>query len=317
MMKRRIAWILAAMFVIGVALSGCGQKGEPGSSEAGATASGPASSGTLPMANPMGGGGKMMAGLTPNMQDHDESSAGAKAPKVDLTAMADAMPDRFLIRNATLTLEAKDVRQAADALTAEARAAKGYVSDTHESVDALGSRSITMTVRVPADRFDGSMQKIESMGKVMEKQVTSDDVTEEFVDSQSRLRNLRHTEDRLLEHLTKTGRLADTLLVEKELARVRLEIEQLEGRIRFLSHRIAFSTITATVKETAHSQTLVPPETFSSGKIASDASRSLVGFSQSAWSVAIWMGIWAVVWAPILVCAWWFYRRSQTAKTAV
>src|SRR5207244_3066349 len=127
----------------------------------------------------------------------------------------------------------------------------------------LGRLSSTIQSRVPFTRFEHWLQQIQALGKVLEEQVTAEDVTEEFVDSQARLHNLTQTELRLLEHLNRTARLADILLVEKELSRVRGEIEQLEGRLRFLQHRIAFSTITVELREAPRTQPLVPSETYS------------------------------------------------------
>jgi hypothetical protein len=224
---------------------------------------------------------------------------------------ADSHPDRYLIKDATLTLEVKDARQASRTLARAVSTARGYVSDTHETVDELGQRSVTTKVRVPFTRFDASMQQIEALGKVLEKQITAEDVTEEFVDSQAKLRNLQRTEQRLLAHLDQTGRLPDILLVEKEVNRVRGEIEQLEGRLRFLEHRIAFSTIELTLNEAARAQLVVPASSYSSGKQASDALRSLVGFLQVIWSSVIWLAIWAVVWLPMALGIWLVYRRRR------
>jgi hypothetical protein len=146
-----------------------------------------------------------------------------------LQTVADSRPDRYLIKNSTLRMEVKDPRKALEKVTESVKASRGYLSDMHETVDGLGARSITVTVRIPATGFDQSMLELQSLGKVLERQVTAEDVTEEFVDSQSRLRNLKKTEERLIAHLTRTGKLSDTLLVEKELTRVRQEISRLKG----------------------------------------------------------------------------------------
>lgn len=226
-----------------------------------------------------------------------------------LTALQESRPDRYLIRNATLTVEVRDARQAARTLIAAVGAARGYVAEAHESVDELGRRSVVVTVRVPFGRFDGSLAQIEALGKVLDKQVTAEDVTEEFVDSQARLRNLQASEQRLLAHLNQAVRLADILLVENALTRVRGEIEQLEGRLRYLAHRIAYSTLAVTLSEAPRSQPVVPPESYSSGKVASDAMRSLLAFGQVAWSGAIWLTVWAVVWVPLALAGWLAFRR--------
>ena len=82
---------------------------------------------------------------------------------------APAAQDRYLIRNATLVLEVKDARGANDRLVASTKQSRGYVSGLQESVDALGARTISLQVRVPAKLFDSSMQALAALGKVMEK----------------------------------------------------------------------------------------------------------------------------------------------------
>jgi len=233
--------------------------------------------------------------------------------------MADSQPDRYLIKNATITVEADDVRKATTTLVESVQAVKGYVSDGHEQADGLGGLTATMQVRVPYTVFDRSMQQLASLGKILEKQVTAQDVTEEFVDTQAKVRNLKRTEVRLLDHLTRTGKLSDTLLIEKELNRVREEVEQLEGRVRFLSHRIAFSTITLTIKEKAKVQALVPPTSYSAAKESSDAIRSLVEFGRGLLSLLIWVGVWIPVWGPMAFVAFLIlrvpYRRYKAGQT--
>jgi hypothetical protein len=238
-----------------------------------------------------------------------------KTEHTTVAALAESRPDRHLIKNATLTLEARDVRQASTQLVAATRAARGYVADTKESADELGRRTVTIQVRVPFDRFDRSVQQIEALGKLAEKQVTAEDVTEEFVDSEAKLRNLKRTELRLIAHLGRTARLSDILLVEKELNRVRGEIEQIEGRLRFLSHRVAFSTLTVTLSEAPGPQTITPPDSYNAGQQLTAAVRSLVAFGRVLWTLAIWLAVWALVWVPLALAGWFAYRRRHVAPS--
>lgn len=217
-----------------------------------------------------------------------------------LAALEKSQADRYLIKNASLTIETEDARKASELLVAAIEELGGYVSDFREAVDRLGRRSIHVQVRVPADKFQSSMERLEPLGKVLSRQVTTEDVTEQFVDTDARLRNLKRTEERLLAHLDRTGKLEDIVEVEHELTRVREQIEVLEGRLRFLSHRVAFSTINTTFQEAPKAEPIVPPETYSMAKIASEAARSLVGFFQRVAARVIWLAIWAVVWVPLL-----------------
>jgi hypothetical protein len=261
---------------------------------------------------PSASGAGAVEGYEGAVQDYDET----KPQK--LTAIADSEPDRYLIKNATLTIESRDVRAVTGKVIAQAKTMKGYVSDLHETVDGLGTRSVTFVVRVPFTDFDSFLQGFEAQGKLLDREVTAEDVTEEFVDSQSRLHNLRATEERLLAHLSRTGRLSDTLLVEREVTRVREQIDQLTGRLKFLAHRVAFSTFNVTIHETPHVQAIAPVDTFSAGKVTSDAARALIAFGQQALALFIWATMWSVVWLPptlLLSYAAW-RRKAGTARSA-
>lgn len=234
---------------------------------------------------------------------------GASDGGPTLAALTASQPERYLIKTASVILEVKQTEDAIERLTRLIKEHKGYVSDLQEWTDELGNQGASVTFRVPASRFEDALNGVKALGKTLNVQVNSEDVTEEYVDIDAQLRNLKRTEERLLGHLSRTGRLVDTLAVERELSRVRQEIERLEGRLRFLSHRVMYCTLSVTLRQSARTQPLVPPESFSTGKVASDAVRALVAFAQSLWSVLIWLAVWAVVWLPIAAIGWVGYRR--------
>ncbi|HEX9128114.1 MAG TPA: DUF4349 domain-containing protein, partial [Gemmatimonadaceae bacterium] len=106
--------------------------------------------------------------------------------------------------------------------------------------------------KIPAPRYDQAVGSLSTIGKVETVNSTAQDVGEEFVDVTARVSNARRLEERLITLLsTRTGKLDEVLRVERELARVREEIERYEGRLRFLSARVATSTLTITVHEPA------------------------------------------------------------------
>lgn len=250
----------------------------------------------------------------PGLAASPDAEQGAK---LTLASMSDSQADRYLIKNAVTVIEAKDVLDAAKQAKEAAKAVNGYVSNSHESVDNLGLRNVTLELRVPSSQFDASMNRLEAIGRVLDNQVTSEDVTEQYVDTDAQLRNLKQTEARLLDHLQKTGKLSDTLLVETELTRVRESANELEGKLRFMSHRVTFSTIGLTFKEPGHIEPIAPAESFSLGQVTSQAMRSFTGFLQSVISVGIWALIWSVLWAPILVgsrFAWVRYRTGAIRR---
>lgn len=301
-MNRR--WIAAALLVLLVV--GCGvqmdrsMKSEARDSAKQVASAGEGSIGGAAASSPVAAGDGIAMGGAP----------AAPAPK----ARALAAPDRYLIRTGEAAIEVADARTAATRVKELVRASNGYVSDSSESADELGVRTVSLTVRVPATGFEELGLRLEKLGKVLRNTSQSEDVTEEMVDTQSRLRNLRRTEERLLEHLSRSGRLSDTLQVERELTRVRGEIEQADGRVRYLSRRVSYSTLVVSLSEAPRSRGASPPASYSSGQVASDATRSLVEFGRQVWSYAIWLGVWAIVWVPTVGAVVWVVRRRRARR---
>lgn len=121
-----------------------------------------------------------------------------------------------------------------------------------ETATAMGGYLLRRTdnsvqVRIPSARFRESLRVVEDFGEVMHRSVAAQDVSEEYRDLEVRLQNLRAVRRRLEEFLARAGSMTDALQVERELERVTREIDTIEGRLRFLSTRVAFSLVTVNV----------------------------------------------------------------------
>ena len=143
-------------------------------------------------------------------------------------------PRRQVIYSAALRLVVVAPNDAIERVKRFAEEAGGWLQE---------SGADTITVRVPADKFEATLARIAGLGEVVARNVRASDVTEEMFDLELRLANARKTRDRLLEHLAASTKIEDTLAIEKELARVSEEIERMEGRQRFLASQVAMSTI--------------------------------------------------------------------------
>jgi hypothetical protein len=244
------------------------------------------------------------------------SPAATAGSLLALASLSAVQPDRHLIKNAVVTIETDDPEAAAATITNAATNAGGYTGDLNESTDTLGRRTITMNIRVPANRFDEVIVDLNAQGKILHKQITTQDVTEEFVDTEARSRNLKASEERIIEHLGRAGTLDDILSVERELTRVRQQIESLDGRLRFLSDRVAFSTLNITLRETPTVEPLLPAQTYSPGQTFSEATRALAGLAQTFVVVLIWIGVWSPVWIAAALIAFTVRRRINRHATA-
>ena len=129
------------------------------------------------------------------------------------------------------------------------------IQATKARADKLGGYMLRMTVntiviRVPAEKFDAAVEAIARMGMVIDKDVTAQDVTDQYLDLEMRLKNAKAAQQKLLALLEKAQAVSDTLEIEKELQRITTDIERLEGQIKKLTHEVAFSMLTVLFNQT-------------------------------------------------------------------
>ena len=154
-----------------------------------------------------------------------------------------------VIKTATvrLELERDGLDQAAREAIAIAERFGGYVSTTQLRDARKGTGSLEL--RVPATRFGDALEALRGVGRVQSESVAGQDVGQEFVDLQARLRNFEAQETVLLRLMDKSVSVADTLRVQGQLQQVQLEIERLRGRIRYLQDQTDMSTIRVDLTE--------------------------------------------------------------------
>jgi len=158
----------------------------------------------------------------------------------------------MIIRRGDVSVRVDTLEVAIAAVRRLASALGGFVGDVSMNAGEFEVRRATLVMRIPSARFEEAMAGMSPLGRVEHSSVSAEDVGEEFVDVTARIENGKRLESRLINLLaTRTGKLEEVLAVERELARVRGEIERYEGRARYLSARVATSTIAVTVSERA------------------------------------------------------------------
>jgi len=169
----------------------------------------------------------------------------------------------MIIRSAQLSLITKEFDKARANLEAILKRHRGYVGELKAGGGTGSGRALTATLRVPADQLDATLTEVKTLGRVESESQSGQDVTSQYVDLQARLANARNTEQRLTDLLRhRTGKLSDVLEVEKELDRVRGEIEQMEAERKNMSNQVSYATLNATIAEDYKAQLqVVPPST--------------------------------------------------------
>jgi hypothetical protein len=168
------------------------------------------------------------------------------------TAKQDVKMDagrRKIIKEGELDFETSDIGKTRALITKSVNDIRGYVAQ--ESQDRYDDRLTTrMVIRVPAESFDKLVETLSASADVIDrKNIKVLDVTEEYIDLETRLKTRKELENRYRQLLGQAKKVTDVLEIEKQIGEVREKIESAEGRLKYLNDRIAFSTLTVVYYE--------------------------------------------------------------------
>lgn len=221
-------------------------------------------------------------------------------------------PNRKVIRTGQISLVVATYDEARIKLDALLKAAGGYVDSTEVQHYEGAVSSATLVLRIPQDAFGTIVPKLRELGKIASESTSANDVTDQYVDVAARLASAKTLEKRLLELAAdRTSGVEALLAVERELARVRGEIESYEGRMRQWNDQIAMSTLTLSVSTKAPA-IAAGPEPGLGSRISSGFSASIDALKDfGAWLAVGTTSLlpWMVLLLPAFVFGRRFYRR--------
>lgn len=244
---------------------------------------------------------------------------------------------RMIIKNAEVTMTVEDTDNAIDRLTQVVADVGGYIISQRVWYEPHGDQNYkyaTITVGVPVDEFERSLRRLREIAvRVLDENATGEDVSSEYVDLESRLRNLEATRDRIRQFLDQAKTVEEALKVNQQLSDVEEEIETIQGRMNYLSNRAAFSTITVNLQpvlpELTATPTLTPkptatttptptPVPWNPSQTFEDATRTF----ENIWKSWADFGIYfIVVGIPCLIPLvligwgiWWLAKRRKSIK---
>jgi hypothetical protein len=293
---KRIAGLMAAMLVLGAC------SGMDNSSESDATfAESDATAGEEAPASDESGG--------------TEGVAPDDVGVTDGVVTNQAVVDRKVIRTGQMEIQVSDTRGAMESVTRLVDRSGGYVSSSEVNPSGSdGQPIITLTIRVPAGDLDTALAAIRELSEeVVYESIQSQDVTEEYVDIESRLRNLTALETELVALLAEVRLQGDAdpqkiLTVFNEVSRVRGEIEVLEGRRRLIDNQASLSTISVSISPTPTSQPIVE-EGWKPLETARDAAGDLLESLQTLGNAGIWLVVFALPVVLMVALAVWVVLR--------
>jgi hypothetical protein len=181
-----------------------------------------------------------------------ERRADQAPDDIQSVSYASTANNTMIIRTGQAFIEVQKVDPAILKIRQLVAQSNGYITNSSISGGKDQIRQASIEIKIPNTKYDEAVGSLSSIGKVETVNSNAEDVGEEFVDVSARVANARRLEERLIDLLARrTGKLDEVLRVERELARVREEIERYEGRLRYLNSRVAMSTLTINVHEPA------------------------------------------------------------------
>ncbi|MEV0117554.1 DUF4349 domain-containing protein [Streptomyces sp. NPDC050844] len=226
---RTVQALSAVLLAVALALAGCSAGGDGGGDSD--KAAGGAARDRADSSDERGVGGGQA-----------DKSGAKKPPKLTGT---------HIIRTATLTVRVKDVPKALDEARAVATDAGGVVGDETTDRDGRGHERSRIVLRVPQDQYEEVLKSLEGTGKLIERKAKAQDVTDQVVDVESRIKSQRASVARVRELMDKATKLSDVVTLEGELSSRQSELEALLAQQSSLKDRTSMSTITLSLSERA------------------------------------------------------------------
>ena len=277
--------------------------------------------------------------LAPMMENAVESSAGA-APVAPLpmesgtTVASDASKqavERIVIKNANMTISVADPSKSMTSISKMAEGMGGFVVSANMYKEVLGNGAevprASITVRVPAEKLNAALDLIraESEQAPISESMNSQDVTNEYVDLQSRLKNLEAAEADLVKIMDQAYKTEDVLTVYNQLVSIREQIEVIKGQIKYYSESARYSAISIELIANAAAQPLEIGGWQPQG-VAKEAIQSLIKTMQGLGTVLIWLVLDILpvllvlflifILPPFLLIRAWLRRRAKRKAAA-
>ena len=249
----------------------------------------------------------------------------ARAAMINTGASVAANSDRRIIKQADVALLVADTDVAINRITQTAADAGGYLLSSQSWIQAVADKEYkyaSLTLSIPADQFEQSLNRVREVAvQILRESSAGEDVTDQFVDLESELINLKATRDRIRGFLERTKTVEEALKVNEQLSAVESKIETTQGRMNYLAGRSTFSTIVITLEpqipptpEPTPSPTATPtptptPERWQPMQTFSEASVTLRSTYQTIFDLLIWFGVVIVpIGLPVVLIGWLITR---------
>jgi hypothetical protein len=231
----------------------------------------------------------------------------------------------MIIKNAEIKLLVEKTDTAIDRSLQVVGDVGGYIISSkvwYQDANGEKYKYATISIGVPVDQFETAMRRLRGVAlRILDENASGQDVTSEYVDLQSQLGNLEATRNRIRSFLDNAQSVEESLRINQELTTIEAQIEQVKGRMNFLSNRSAYSTITINLEPDIPPVTPAPtptpkptatPEPWNPGKTVGHATAAVTTIYQGLIELAIWFFVVVIpLMAPIMLAVWGIYKFSM------
>ena len=229
----------------------------------------------------------------------------------DTTGTGSTGGDRVVIEESALSLVAGDVSQTAEDIVTYAEKEGGFLVSS-EITSPEESPVATVVVRVPSGKLRAAIEYYRTLAvKVASENIIGIDVTEEYEDLDSRIETLEGTIDQFEAIKVKATKIADLVSITEQIIILRGQIDDLKGTKKFIADSAAYPKITASLATDEFALPYQPPEGFRPGVIFKQAVRSLLSGLYAIGESLIWVGVYAIVWVPLLLIVRYLLKRFK------
>ncbi|MEM6592692.1 MAG: DUF4349 domain-containing protein [Cyanobacteria bacterium P01_C01_bin.73] len=271
-------------------------------------------------------GGDAMAPAAESEVMADSTEADAAVPSsgdgsatllADTAAVPAARP--ALIKQAALGLTVESVDDALTEISNILVIQQGDLLELQDEqrFDDNGFAYVTLRLRIPKDNLDATLKDLKALGTVEQQSISAEDVSNQLVDLDARLRNLRQSEESLLKIMDRSGSIEEVLQVSRELSTVRASVEQIDAQLKALQNRVAYSTINLQLIPAGGPQTPTIPIAETLGDTWQSAADSVGSLTVGLLRLGLWLLAYSPYWGAIAIASGLIYcfqrRRPQPA----
>lgn len=220
----------------------------------------------------------------------------ARDSSMPLTQSSISNSDKRIQRNANLNIEVKSINESIDKLNNIISSFGGEIISSNKGGFDYGQPYANIRLRVSSENLDSVLFEFKKLSsKVISENIYTNDVSEEFIDIEARLKIMKSTENRFNDLLSKSEKIEEIIQVEKELMRIRGDIESLEGRLNYLTKTTDTSEINLNLNE----QIPITGESWKINEEFKEAFKNLLGFAKSLTNFVINV----IVFIPVILVA--------------